>query len=682
VTGRPGASAVRAVRKRSSLIVLYRGIFMSTAPKAADRRLPRLAVLLLATLAAIAGGLATPAVSSANPNPIDWRIYQSFRGALGNDVPLRYGQHDASEDDQGFGKYHIEDGHAGAVPDAHDIQDAVGNPEYCVTRLDGRVECNSGYVVVVYQPAIDDRSNDNRPFGIITAFYYLPCFAAGPGQPRACPPPPGTPSLPAGTSLRYTGPSRVVNGAPLHVSAVLADDLGTPVANRTVHFALGSGGAQQTCSGSTDRTGTAGCTIGNVAQPPATSIPLTVSFAGDGGFKPATTTVRLTAQSPTTLTYTGPTSLVNGSPAAVAASLTDGAGNAVINRTVRFELGTGTGQQACTGVTDGGGTARCTIDPVNQPPAPTVPLTISFAGDAGYLGSSVSVRLQLKTPTTLSYTGPKHIANGTATPFSATLQDFLGRPVADRPVRIILGAGSSAQTCTGTTDTAGTARCTIDPITQPLNDTATVPLAAAFDGDTVYLPSNATAQLLLQYATGRAYGASAQVGLPLLPPIGLPPQPDTGPVRTADATTTTTPCADTVSALVLTARALCPRVTTTLNPGTVTSTATVAEATIGLPGVPVIKISGLTATSTSRCAQATGTTTLTLTIGGVPTTVPTAPNSGIDLPGGARLIVNEQQPVTGASAGLIVNGVHITLAGSVTDIVLGSTNSAMHNCGD
>jgi hypothetical protein len=41
-------------------------------------------------------------------------------------------------------------------------------------------------------------------------------------------------------------------------------------------------------------------------------------------------------------------------------------------------------------------------------------------------------------------------------------------------------------------------------------------------------------------------------------------------------------------------------------------------------------------------------------IGGVPITIPTAPNSKIALPGVGQLTVNEQIPVNGADAGLTV----------------------------
>lgn len=117
---------------------------------------------------------ASPAL--ANPNPINWRVYQSFIGGYRNDVPLRYGQHDHGTED-GFGKYHIEDGHQ-AVPAHSDIQDAVSNLASCQRNREAtRYVCDPGYITVVYSPVFDSRSHDGRPFGIITAFYHLPCVA-------------------------------------------------------------------------------------------------------------------------------------------------------------------------------------------------------------------------------------------------------------------------------------------------------------------------------------------------------------------------------------------------------------------------------------------------------------------------------------------------------------------------
>ena len=53
-----------------------------------------------------------------------------------------------------------------------------------------------------------------------------------------------------------------------------------------------------------------------------------------------------------------------------------------------FTLGSGGSAQTCTGVTDGTGSASCSIT-VHQAPG-TTPIAAAFAGDAFYLASTAS----------------------------------------------------------------------------------------------------------------------------------------------------------------------------------------------------------------------------------------------------------------------------------------------------
>ncbi len=73
---------------------------------------------------------------------------------------------------------------------------------------------------------------------------------------------------------------------------------------------------------------------------------------------------------------------------------------------------------------------------------------------------------------------------------------------------------------------------------QPLTSDATVPVTAAFAGDDAYKASKTSATAKLAYVSGRAYGLSAN-----LPLVAIKPTPDTGDVRTADATSVSPPCA-------------------------------------------------------------------------------------------------------------------------------------------
>ncbi len=88
------------------------------------------------------------------------------------------------------------------------------------------------------------------------------------------------------TTLSYTGPTVIANGLPLTVTGVLLEDGVVPIAGRTVSFTLGTGGSAQTCSGVTDATGNASCTIPVVNQPLGANT-VGVSFLGDAFYLPS-----------------------------------------------------------------------------------------------------------------------------------------------------------------------------------------------------------------------------------------------------------------------------------------------------------------------------------------------------------------------------------------------------------
>ena len=402
-----------------------------------------------------------------------------------------------------------------------------------------------------------------------------------------------------------------------------------------------------------------------------------VHIVDDGG-STATAADSASIIIPTTLTYAGQTTGDFNDPANLAARLTDtNYGTPIANQPISLQLDS---QPACAATTDATGVGQCSVTP--NEPAGTVQIHGVFAGTPAFLPSATTANFVVKLEeTALSYTGDTHVANGTPAHLSGVLTEDGVTPIAGRPVVFTLGSGATAQTCTGTTDVNGHASCTIASVNQPLTAAATVPVGAAFAGDQFYLPSSASATLLLQFLTGRAFGLSANINLLLLS-LTVPPTPDTGPVRTASAGSTTTPCTVQLSALlVINAKALCANVTTTLAPGTSTATSSVANVTIGVPGLPVITATAIKATSTTTCAASSGTTTITnLTIGGVAVNVNVGPNSTVDVAGLATLVLNEQVPVPGADKGLTVNALHLTGLGGAVDVVVASATSDAHNC--
>jgi hypothetical protein len=90
------------------------------------------------------------------------------------------------------------------------------------------------------------------------------------------------------TAVRYTGTEAIANGVTVTLTALLADDDGQPVTNRSVTVALGSGPSGQRCAGVTDAAGVARCqlAVSQVLGPQTIS----VDFAGDAYYEPASAT--------------------------------------------------------------------------------------------------------------------------------------------------------------------------------------------------------------------------------------------------------------------------------------------------------------------------------------------------------------------------------------------------------
>jgi FtsP/CotA-like multicopper oxidase with cupredoxin domain len=107
--------------------------------------------------------------------------------------------------------------------------------------------------------------------------------------------------------------------------------------------------------------------------------------ASDGVNDPVSATVEITVtKETTTLEYIGPTVILNGGSLTLSGRLLEDDGPAVAGRTVNFAIGA----QACSGVTNAGGIASCSVVVSSALGPQTV--TSTFAGDAFYLPSSDS----------------------------------------------------------------------------------------------------------------------------------------------------------------------------------------------------------------------------------------------------------------------------------------------------
>jgi hypothetical protein len=262
-----------------------------------------------------------------------------------------------------------------------------------------------------------------------------------------------------------------------------------------VTFVLGTGGSAPTCSGVTNGSGIASCSL--TPNQPAGPQPLTATFASDSSYAGSSVTVSFTVtheEAALAFTATSATTSDYDDAATVQAQLTTD-GNPLPGRHVNFTLGTGGGAPTCAATSDASGNATCSLTP-NQPAGP-VTLSATFGGDAFYVAASNSTTFTVtKEEDTLTFGSGSAtvIPVGHSATLSAVLKEDGVTPISGRTVSITLGTGVSAQTCSGTTDTTGTASCSIGTVTQPLGPNT---VTANFAGDAFYLPSTVSEPVIL-----------------------------------------------------------------------------------------------------------------------------------------------------------------------------------------
>jgi len=303
----------------------------------------------------------------------------------------------------------------------------------------------------------------------------------------------------AATTLTYNSPTTFTNGGAANPSATLTKTSGgAAVPGVSILFTLGSGGSAQTCSGTTGSNGTATCTITGVNQTVGSGT-IAASFAGNSSFLASATgavtvTINAAPAVATTLTYNSPATFTNGNAGNPSATLTQTTGGAAVpGVSILFTLGSGGSAQTCSGTTGSNGTATCTITGVNQTVGSGT-IAASFAGNSSFLASAtgavtVTINAAPAVATTLTYNSPATFTNGNAGNPSATLtQTTGGAAVPGVSILFTLGSGGSAQTCSGTTGSNGTATCTIASVTQTAGSTT---ISASFAGNSTFLASAA-----------------------------------------------------------------------------------------------------------------------------------------------------------------------------------------------
>ena len=277
--------------------------------------------------------------------------------------------------------------------------------------------------------------------------------------------------------ITYTGPTSVNHGDTITLSATLVDH-GTSngLSGRTISFAA----AGESCTGTTDSSGNASCSVTIIDRPGSYSV--IAVFAGDAGYKAVSTTQPFTVnQIATTVTYTGPASGDYNDSVSLSATLTNSSDNTgVANETLNFSLGA----ESCSATTNSNGNASCSVTPLDSPGSYSA--GVSFAGDATYLGSSSSAPFTLnQEESAVAYTGPTTVHYHDPLTASARLTDpDGGAPIAGKTIAFTLDPSDS---CSAVTDTSGNASCSLTP-----HVTGTQSLVAAFAGDAYYKSSSKT----------------------------------------------------------------------------------------------------------------------------------------------------------------------------------------------
>ena len=293
---------------------------------------------------------------------------------------------------------------------------------------------------------------------------------------------------PATTTLTYTGSTSVTNGQPITLSGNLTSG-GSDLSGQPVTFTLGSGSSAQTCSTTTSPTGAASCTVSAVNQPVGPT-PVTGTYAGSTYYLSASSTgsVQVGPSQVSTSLAVSPTSGTYGSPVTVAATLTNDYTNTpATGQTVTLTLN---GTQSCSATTNASGVASCTITP--NEPGGTYTLGASFGGNTTTVPTLLSSTgsntfTENKATDALTYTGSTSTTSGQSPTLSATLTSN-GTSLPGQTVTFTVGTGSSAQRCSGTTNSAGNVSCSICSFNQSASP---LPVTVSYAGS-AYVMSDST----------------------------------------------------------------------------------------------------------------------------------------------------------------------------------------------
>jgi hypothetical protein len=282
---------------------------------------------------------------------------------------------------------------------------------------------------------------------------------------------------PAPTALTLGTP---VIGANATLSATLKETAsGAMLSGKTVTLSLGT--AASTCTATT-LAGVASC---SVPIPSGSAATLTGSFAGETNYGLSNDSKNVTLLKPTSLIYTGATTADYHDSATLSAILTSGAGP-LPDMLVTLTLGS----QGCTATTDPAGIASCSLvvsqQQGSQPVGASFPQTGLYLASTSSAGTTFAITRE-QTTLTVGLVGPV-LRESTLTLTGTLLEDGL-TPILGRTVTLTLGT----KTCSGVTDTAGVATCTVAG-TDSLGPT---PSISIFTADDFYRGATASGSAML-----------------------------------------------------------------------------------------------------------------------------------------------------------------------------------------
>ena len=197
------------------------------------------------------------------------------------------------------------------------------------------------------------------------------------------------------------------------------------------------------------------------------TVPTLLPSTGSGTF--------VVTKAPTTVTYTGSTSITSGNSPVLSATLTSN-GAPVAGQTVTFTVGTGNSTQRCSGTTNSAGNVSCGICMFNQSASP-LPVTVGYGGNSYYSTSSTPVSVTVNTPTSLSVSAVTGTTGQPTTVTGTLTNQVTGQGISGQTVTLTLDA---TQSCTATTGSTGKASCSVTPN----ESSGTYPVTGSFAGNT------------------------------------------------------------------------------------------------------------------------------------------------------------------------------------------------------